>query len=213
MPPVQPRAMPTQDLRAAVTRRPGKVSLRVYAARVIAFGGAAGLSGFGAFEMISVVKAGGITPFEALFTLLFAINFTWIAFAASSAVAGLLLPPRPRLLPAAGPLKTRTALVMPVYHESPAATAAALEVMARGLASAGHATAFEIVILSDSRSADSWIAETQAVEELRRRIGQIMPVWYRRRWSNAGKKAGNIREFIEHEAAVTISWSSSTRTA
>jgi membrane glycosyltransferase len=203
MPPVEARVMPTQDLRAAPrgdwgARPISPQNFRIYAARLIVFGGTAALAAFGAEEMITVVSAGGITQFEALFTALFVINFTWIAFAAASAVAGLLVPLPPQLgLDPAKRLATRTALVMPVYHESAAATAAALEVMAHGLADRCQAHAFEIVILSDSRSAESWVAETQAVEALRKRLAGVMPVWYRRRWSNAGRKAGNIREFVE----------------
>src|SRR4051812_29144353 len=137
MPHVAPRAMPTQDLRSTPTARPRPATpLRIRLARLIAFGGAAAIAGYGAYEMVSVVSAGGITQIEWLFTLLFAVNFTWIAFAASPALAGLLAPPARRhdALATAKRLSTRTALVMPVYHEPAAATAAALEVMARGLA-------------------------------------------------------------------------------
>src|SRR3954469_23148399 len=97
MPHVAPRAMPTQDLRSTPTARPRPATpLRVRLARLIAFGGAAAIAGYGAYEMVSVVSAGGITQIEWLFTLLFVVNFTWIAFAASTALAGLLTPPARR---------------------------------------------------------------------------------------------------------------------
>ena len=28
-------------------------------------------------------------------------------------------------------------------------------------------------------------------------LREIMPVWYRRRWHNAGRKAGNVEEFVK----------------
>src|SRR6188508_1855243 len=94
MPPLAPLAMPTQ----ALAEPPQAVAVRATTARVrvgrlLAFGGGAALSLYCASEMISVVSAGGITPFEALFTVLFVINFAWIAFAAATAITGLLAPP------------------------------------------------------------------------------------------------------------------------
>jgi membrane glycosyltransferase len=86
---------------------------------------------------------------------------------------------------------------MPIYHEDPARTTAALEVMAKGLGDIGEAQAFEIVVLSDSTNADSWVRETLAVERLESSLQGIMPVWYRRRWANTAKKAGNIKDFVE----------------
>ena len=153
----------------------------------------------GAYEMVQVVAPGGVTILEGIMTGLFVVTFAWISFAATSAIAGLLLPSRPcGRRRWSGRLTKLTALVMPIYHEDPPKMAASLEVMARRLARCGRSHAFEIVILSDSTSADSWVAETVAVERLSRSLAGSMPVWYRRRWSNAAKKAGNIREFVEN---------------
>jgi membrane glycosyltransferase len=199
MPPPAPLAMPTQDLRASGPARSRAATARVRVGRLITFGSAAALSFFGAYEMISVVSAGGITLMEAVFTALFIVNFAWIALAATTAAVGIV--PGLGRRSASGKarrLTSRTALVMPVYQESASATAAALEAMARGLAALGQAHAFEIVILSDSTSADAWVAEIRATDLLDRTLRGTMPVWYRRRWRNTGKKAGNLREFIEH---------------
>lgn len=202
MPPAEPLHAPVQDLRRAPSRPRAcgePTSLKVHAARLIAFGGALLMAAGGAYEMKQVVAAGGVTPLEGVMTALFVVTFAWISFAATSALAGLLLPCRPRGRRRwAGRLTSRTALVMPIYHEDPAKMAAALEVMARRLVRCGRGHAFEIVILSDSTSADSWVAETTAVDHLSRSLGDAMPVWYRRRWSNAARKAGNVREFVEN---------------
>ncbi len=198
MPPAAPLPMPTQALKKVPQPiAPRASTARSRVARLVTFGGAVALTAYCASEMISVVSAGGVTPFEGLFTALFVINFAWIALAAATAITGLVVPQRRPAVAEIGKLKSRTALVMPVYNESPSATAAALEVMARGLGDRCQAHAFEIVLLSDSRSANAWIAETQAVDQLSEAVGDLMPVWYRRRWRNSAKKAGNVGEFVE----------------
>lgn len=202
MPPPAPLSTPTQDLRALLDARRLPTPFRVTVARVIAFGGAGLVTAAGGYEMVQVVSSGGITVLEAIMGLIFTLTFAWIAFAATSALAGVLVGPPPRNR--AGltePLASRTALVMPIYHEDPADVAAGLGVMARALAAKGQAHAFEIVMLSDSASAEAWVAETAAVDELRRLLTGIMPVWYRRRWSNRARKAGNIRDFVERWGA------------
>lgn len=199
MPPRQPLEMPVQDLRRAPERPPLRTPPRVVAARLVTFGGAALLTGLGLYEMIQVVAIGSITFFEGVMTAIFAVTFAWIALAATTALAGVVTPP-PRHVRVAAPggkLRSRTALVMPIYHEDPDAVTAALRAMAQELSAAGEADAFEIVILSDSTSADAWLRETEAVGRLEQALAGAMPVWYRRRWANTAKKAGNVKDFVE----------------
>ena len=199
MPPEQGLATPSQNLRQAPARQPAATPHSVHLARLLAFGGALGLGAFGTYEMTQVVSAGGTTVLEGIITALFAITFTWISFAASSAITGVLVRPDRRMPTDRGApeLSRRTALVMPVYNENPVEIAAALRVMGRGLAEAGRKRNFEIVIISDTSDPDAWVAETTAVDQLQRALAGLIPVWYRRRWNNDGKKAGNVREFIE----------------
>lgn len=200
MPPRNPLAMPVQRLDRSRPVLRERVTPAVAVARLIAFGGAGLLTAMGTYEMTQVVAVGGTTVLEGIMAALFAVSFCWIALSACAALAGLLVPPMPhiRLGRTGGRLATRTALVMPIYNEDPIRTTAALEVMARGLHGLGEAHAFEIVILSDSMNADSWVAETLAADRLRTQLQGIMPVWYRRRWANIGKKAGNVQEFVEN---------------
>ena len=51
------------------------------------------------------------------------------------------------------------------------------------------------MILSDSTSADAWIRETLCVVDCAARCC-VMPVWYRRRWQNIARKAGNLEDFV-----------------
>jgi len=85
---------------------------------------------------------------------------------------------------------------MPIYNEDPVRTTAALRAMAEGLQGIGANQCFEIVVLSDSTNADSWIRETAAIDLLRRSLASVMPVWYRRRWSNVARKSGNLEDFV-----------------
>lgn len=146
--------------------------------------------------MLEVVDFLRMTILQGVMIFFFAITFTWIAFAAAAALAGIFAP-KARFSVSDSPGESRTALVMPVYNENPLQTTAALQAMAEALAAHGAAHHFEIVVLSDSTQADAWVAESIAVHHLRRALAQTMPVWYRRRWHNAGRKAGNIEDFVK----------------
>jgi membrane glycosyltransferase len=86
---------------------------------------------------------------------------------------------------------------MPIYKEDPRRTMTALQAMGEALAGIGANGGFEIVVLSDSTDADSWIRETLTVDRLRSALAGIMPVWYRRRWQNIARKSGNVEDFVK----------------
>jgi membrane glycosyltransferase len=200
-PPMAPLSMPTQSLDRAPARRFGTPGARVILARAIAVGGAAALTWYGNWQMMLVFGNETSTPLQLLLLVLFTITFGWIAFSATQAVAGLLAR-RPRDPEGAdGPLSARTAIVMPVYNENPAAVTAALHAMGDGLASAGHGAQFEIFILSDTTDPAVLIRETAAYAWLRRSLSGKMRVWYRRRVGNVARKAGNLRDFVERWGA------------
>src|SRR5690606_30324674 len=138
-----------------------------------------------------------MSALQVLLIVFFALTLAWIAQAAAASVAGLLPQRRLPLAPPAEVARRRTALVMPLYNEDPPRTTAALQAMAEELAAAGHAAGFEIVVLSDSTRADAWIRESIAIARLRGRLAGVMPVWYRRRWRNTGRKSGNVQDFVE----------------
>jgi membrane glycosyltransferase len=69
--------------------------------------------------------------------------------------------------------------------------------MGESLIDAGIDGEVELVILSDSRSPDAWVQETMAFGRLREALAPALPVWYRRRWRNRARKAGNVEEFVE----------------
>src|SRR6266850_388038 len=195
MPPESPLDMPPQELRYQPPRR-GRLwpDAAVLYARFILVTITFGVTIYGVYQMLQVVRFASMTLLQGLMIFFFAISLGWIAFAAGSVLAGASKRRDPTH-PDSG-RATRTALVMPVYNEDPLRTTAALQAMAEALALIDAHRGFEIVILSDSTNADSWIRETLRVDLLRSTLLPIMPVWYRRRWQNIARKSGNLEDFV-----------------
>jgi membrane glycosyltransferase len=195
MPPEQALRMPEQDLRYKPSRRERQnPSAAVLYARFILVAVTVGVTTYGVYQMLQAVRFANMTLLQGLMIFFFAISLGWIAFAAGSVLAGASKRRDPHLSSDAhGSL---TALVMPIYNEDPVRTTAALQAMAEALEHLGAHRSFEIVMLSDSTNADSWIRETLGVERLRSSLLSVMPVWYRRRWQNIARKSGNIEDFV-----------------
>ena len=205
LPPVPPELtleMPVQKLWSWTgpkrTDVDGRPDLATWIARLFVFSTAIALSVFGIREMVEVVKAGGIVGLEWPLIVLFGITFSWIALSSASGVAGFVAGffERAAKKPEPRPLKSRTALVMPVYNESPARTMAALEAMGNEIADLGAGANFEIFILSDTTDPTVWIEEEIAFMRLRHKLAGRMAVWYRRRHKNLARKAGNVADFV-----------------
>ncbi|MGY6553114.1 MAG: glucans biosynthesis glucosyltransferase MdoH [Wenzhouxiangella sp.] len=154
--------------------------------------------------LFMALAATGVSLLASLpLTLLFALTFTWIAVSFWHAVIGFGLslsgrdpyslrrPPEPQ----PGLASHRTALVMPIYNEDPAAVRAGLAAMARSLLADGPADGFAIFVLSDTRDADILAAEQATLAGLQRELGSALPLHYRHRANNHGRKAGNLADF------------------
>ncbi|HEY0271514.1 MAG TPA: glucans biosynthesis glucosyltransferase MdoH [Sphingomonas sp.] len=153
---------------------------------------------FGAGEITRSLSSDGVTVSDIFMMLLFFALFAWIAFGFLNALAGyiLLLSGRSVPTPAASPSAIptgRTAILMPVHNEDVGAVFGRLGAMARSVAAAGGADLFEMFVLSDSRPGNE-AAERDAAHALRR-ISPV-PVYYRRRAVNEGRKPGNIADWI-----------------
>jgi membrane glycosyltransferase len=197
MPPDMPLSMPAQDLRYKPWRHERHlISGAVLYARFILIAVTVGVTTYGVYQMLQVVRFASMTFLQGTMIFFFAVSLGWIAFAAGSVMAGASKrrDPIPTDLPAAG--EGLTALVMPIYNEDPTRTTAGLQAMAEALRRIDAHGGFEIVILSDSTNADAWINETLSVEKLRTSLRAFMPVWYRRRWHNVARKSGNIEDFV-----------------
>jgi membrane glycosyltransferase len=196
MPPEAPMAMPAQDLRYKPWREGWqRIAAAVLYARFILITVTIGVTTYGVYQMLQVVRFASMTFLQGTMIFFFAVSLGWIAFAAGSVLAGASKhrDPDPKKSPADSSL---TALVMPIYNEDPTRTAAGLQAMGEALQQIDAHRGFEIVILSDSTNADAWIRETLAVARLRASLRSIMPVWYRRRWLNIARKSGNVEDFV-----------------
>src|SRR6201999_2430556 len=91
----------------------------------------------------------------------------------------------------------RSALLLPIYHESAEYVFAAVAAMRESLAATPGGEAFEIFVLSDSRDPGSAAAEERAYRRIAAAADERVPVFYRRRARNDKYKAGNLAEFFE----------------
>lgn len=180
---------------------------RTRLARVLALA-FAGVMGLGACGLILVAsEANGIRMLDLLRAALMLITTAWLAWGAAQALIGLISrpPSAPAIGPAdgpatAGPTSTRSVVMVPICNEDPVATFSRVAAMAASLAEAGLRDCVDLAILSDSRDAAVaqrerfWFARLLA--ETGSDAGTGGRLFYRRRTSNEGRKAGNIEDFI-----------------
>lgn len=159
----------------------------------------------GVMLMLDIVLANGTSIIEAAIVPLFALNFVWISMSFWTAVIGFLGRlaerwPGTRRHAAAigGPIRTRTAVVMPIYNEDPARVFAGLQATYLSLAATGCLAHFDFYVLSDSNDPARFADEERAWADLRNRLGACDRLFYRRRRRNTGRKAGNIAEFCRN---------------
>jgi len=206
--------MPRQSLhepRQPLHARPSwGARLRTLLARVYVGGATLSLAAYGTMEMHGVLSTISITPLQWVFLVLFSINFTWIAFAFAQATLGFarsLLPPLLKTPEHAGEIPFKTAILLPVYNESPQRIAAAIVAMRSELA-ARQPGKYAFFILSDTNQADAWIDE-EAVFKSIVSADTDCPVFYRRRADNRERKAGNIADWVtrwggDYEAMIVL---------
>jgi len=191
-----PLDMPAQNLKVAPQVQFRWQSLATLFARLVTFPGALALTGYAGYQMYLIISVSDVTRLQWLLLVLYLLTFGWIALAATSSIAGLFFGhPKAGAAKGAQP-RGKTALLMPVYNEDPAATCAALLAMAESLIARQQQHWFEIFIISDSTDPDVWVKETAAVDLLRERLQGRMAVWYRRRYLNTARKAGNVQDFV-----------------
>ena len=157
-----------------------------------------------------VLAPGGWTAWEALILLAFAGTLPWSAIGAANAAIGLALllghrdPPAAVMPQLHAPPVTpppRTALVACIRDEAMGSVLPPLTALLDGLEAAGEGGRFVLWLLSDTQDPAHAAAEEAAFAALAAaRAGRPSPVRYRRRAQNAGYKAGNVMEFLDHHA-------------
>ncbi|MEX2493115.1 MAG: glucans biosynthesis glucosyltransferase MdoH [Nitrospirales bacterium] len=91
---------------------------------------------------------------------------------------------------------SRTAVVMPIYHEPIHRTFSGIRAVYRSLEKTGQIGHFDFFILSDSRNPNVWLAEQAAWHQLCQELGAGERLFYRRRTLNQHYKSGNIADFL-----------------
>lgn len=204
LPAEHPLQMPEQSLREGrlqVARQqtsPANIGLR----RLYVFGTTALMTLAATWMMARVLMNGGLNVLEGCLLLLFVALFAWVSLSFVGTLAGLqaLLRGRRKLgiypdtpLPT---LTTRTALLMPTYNEDPRRMMAGLQAIYESVAATGQLHNFDFFVLSDTTRDDIGRAEEQVFERLVKATGGEGRLFYRRRANNAGRKAGNIADWV-----------------
>ncbi len=199
--------MPEQDFTARIRLQAEPRRRGYWVPRAAIFAGAAVLTAAFAYELFGILAFGYMTPLQFVFLVLSTIAFGWIALGSLSAALGFLPlfagevanSVNPRKVPQ--PLRSRNALLFPVYHEDPARIAGTIEAMARDLERLGAATVFDIFVLSDTRGAHDGALEDGAYAALAARLDGTIDIYYRRRQDNMHRKSGNIADWVERFGA------------
>lgn len=176
---------------------------KAHSRRLVFFSLVLATTAFAMGLLTSVYQADGLTLLEILLLLLYAVLIGWISFSFWAACIGFIIQLRGRDSAAInrqedlGPLAegSLTALVMPVYNEDPRRVFAGLEAVCEDLWRTGQAGAFEVFVLSDTRDPGLWVEEEQRWQALAQHWQGRIPIHYRNRELNKGRKVGNLKDF------------------
>ena len=143
----------------------------------------------------------GFSLLDGLLLLLFFPLFAWISFGFVTAAIGFILlisRAHPGITSApreAAPPTARTAVLVPVHNEDVDAVFDRIARMATMIERAGSADRFAFFVLSDSGEA----AEAEEVAAWERLAPLLrVPLHYRRRTENVGRKPGNVADWVRH---------------
>ncbi len=172
--------------------------------RIFVFGSALAITAYLTNELRLVLAVGGFADLELVLIALFALNIAWLSLSFMTSLSGFLviafgarrsiadlpddkaLQQKPR---------GRTAILIATYNEAPERIFGTALAAMQEIDTAGHGEAFDIFILSDTTDPDIWVHEEAAFSAARARPGNGPRLFYRRRATNAGKKAGNIADW------------------
>ncbi|SMF11994.1 membrane glycosyltransferase [Tistlia consotensis] len=170
--------------------------------RALVFIAALATAAIAASAFASVLAVDGWQPLDVALLGIFALLTAWIAVPAWASLAGGLArlggwrPAGFRRAEAEAELRRRTAVVMPVYNEDTGRVFGNLQAMIEDLERLGVARRFDFFVLSDTTDASVWLAEERAWADLRRRLGNRVQLFYRRRAVNRERKSGNLSDFV-----------------
>lgn len=136
-----------------------------------------------------------------LVVALFIITFAWIALFFWASFFGFFELLSKKKLPDISKLdinqklSSKTAILMPVYNETPQDVFANVLAIAQDLHEKKHSKDFDIFVLSDSTNPKSWVEEEKTWIDSKKLMPEGMNIYYRRRPKNVARKSGNIEDF------------------
>ncbi|GAA4219269.1 membrane glycosyltransferase [Sagittula marina] len=157
------------------------------------------------FAMTAALSAGGLLltvgaedgfdTLDVVRTVLIMVTTAWLAWGASLALAGLWPSRAVSVPPSTGPAP-RTVMLVPICNEDPVSTFARIAAIDRSLAASGASV--DIAILSDTRDPHASAKERAAFVRLRKAVTGQGELFYRIRENGAGRKAGNVGDFMRN---------------
>lgn len=159
----------------------------------------------GGFLMLDILRANGLSGLQIAGLIMFTALFAWISGAFWTAVAGFvvrLVGGDPAVLHpgqlAHRCLRSRIAIVTPIYNEDTARVFAGIEATWGSLREQREQGCFDFFVLSDTRREEIARAEESAWRALVERLGASGRIFYRRRADNLGRKSGNLADFVRN---------------
>lgn len=205
LPPEAPLEMAEQKFWTAepAAQRPSTVPRMIALRRTVVFGSTIALTAAAAYQMYLVVTVNGLTVLLGAILVLYVALFAWIAFSFVSAFIGFFLfafgPSRALGIDVSSPppqIASRCALLFPTYNETPVRLIARVQTILESVEQSGQLDHFDVFILSDTTDPEIWIDEEKHFLALRNRIRGHGQIFYRHRYRNEGRKAGNIAEWV-----------------
>lgn len=159
--------------------------------------------------LASILSASGWSVVDGLIFACFAIAAPWSVLGVWNALIGVWLlhgggggrdavAPYAAAGDGAAPVTAKTAVLLTIRNEDPARAFARIAAVKHSLDATGEGGSFAWFVLSDTNDGDVAFAEEQAFAAWKARSGACADrLFYRRRTSNEGFKAGNLRDFCE----------------
>jgi membrane glycosyltransferase len=201
-------SFPIQDLKRfdEATRRTPKPDAPAFWRRLSVFAGLITL--YLTRELYGVLFVSGLMSqevivFYSLLLLFFFLNIAWLSLSFMTALAGFLVilsGSQRSIIPLAGtgmakPLTSKTAILICTYNEQPERVFGLALATMQSLAAGRHAANFDVFIISDTTCPDIWVQEEAAYQAILNRNHTAPRLYYRRRSSNLGTKAGNVGDW------------------
>lgn len=202
MPQRSPLAMPVQPVDGHLAQARGAEPAGIWLRRVGLLVATLVLTAAAWTAPFELFAGDGLTLLEIAGLVLFGPLFVGISCWFCSALAGfvlMLFKPHSflKLEQIARPTRMpRVAMLAPIRNEDVAAVVARLAAMDASLARTGHSASFDFFILSDTN--DDLIGAREHAEAAKLAAHGKSAFYYRRRSDNAGRKAGNINDWVRN---------------